>query len=154
MLASASDDETVRLYSAPGGETLARLEGHSINVLSVCFSPDGRTVASGAGDKCIRLWSTECSKTAAPLPLGHSKRVTECALSPDSSLVATGSHDNTARLWRAATGEPVYTFKVRVGGRPWDDACRTPVKEGTRATPTLALPSLMAPRLTLQPVLL
>ena len=32
------------------------LEGHTDNVVSVSFSPDGQTLASGSWDDTIRLW--------------------------------------------------------------------------------------------------
>src|SRR5262249_13572587 len=57
LLASASDDHSVRLWR-PDSDTLVRaLEGHSAKVWSVAFSPDGRLLASASDDHTIRLWS-------------------------------------------------------------------------------------------------
>ncbi len=45
------------------------LAGHTNNVRSVCFSPDGRFLASCSEDETIKLWdveTNECLKTVRP----------------------------------------------------------------------------------------
>jgi len=56
LVASASDDSTVRLWDAGSGAALQTLEGHSRSVCAVAFSPDGKLVASASGDSTVRLW--------------------------------------------------------------------------------------------------
>ena len=56
LVASASDDRTVRLWDAATGAALQTLEGHSGEVRAVTFSPDGKLVASASFDRTVRLW--------------------------------------------------------------------------------------------------
>jgi WD40 repeat protein len=57
MLASASDDETIKLWDAGSGAVLQTLEGHASWVRAVAFSPDGKMLASASDDKTIKLWN-------------------------------------------------------------------------------------------------
>jgi len=59
MVASGSNDHTVRLWDVKTGRGLQTLEGHSDCVQTVVFSPDGQMVASGSRDCTVRLWNAE-----------------------------------------------------------------------------------------------
>jgi WD40 repeat protein len=55
LLASASDDCTVRLWLFPTGTELAQFK-HSDEMFRVAFSVDGRSIFSGGRDKKISQW--------------------------------------------------------------------------------------------------
>lgn len=63
-------DETLRFWDADTGEPLQTLRGHRRGVLSVAFSPDGRTLASGSYDQTIQVWElTPAMPVVEPPPL-------------------------------------------------------------------------------------
>ncbi|MGA9601910.1 MAG: TIR domain-containing protein [Methylocystis sp.] len=103
-IATASYDNTARLWDAASGKQLAVLLGHEDHVFSAVFSPDGGRIATASKDKTARLWDAASRKELAVLR-GHERPVYSAVFSPDGGRIATASLDNTARLWDAATGK-------------------------------------------------
>ncbi|CAD8169032.1 unnamed protein product [Paramecium octaurelia] len=67
----------------------AKLDGHSDDVFSICYSPDGTTLAFGSWDKSIRLWDVKTGQQKAKLD-GHSDSVNSICYSPDGTTLASG----------------------------------------------------------------
>ena len=88
----------MRLWDVETGACVRTLEGHGDWVTSVCFSPDGRRVASGSWDRTVRLWDAETGACVRTLQ-GHDGTVRSVCFSPDGRRLASGSSDRTVRLW-------------------------------------------------------
>ena len=86
LVASGSNDKTVRLWEAASGQARGTLEGHSGWVSTVVFSPDGTLVASGSGDKTVRLWDAASGQARGTLE-GYLGWVDTLVFSPDGKLL-------------------------------------------------------------------
>jgi serine/threonine protein kinase len=90
------------------------LTGHSDSVQSVVYSPDGRYLASGSGDKTIKVSEVATGKQLRTLT-GHSDKVSSVAYSPDGRYLASGSNDKTIKIWEVATGKQLRTLTGHYG---------------------------------------
>ena len=101
--------------------TLAEISAHHITtfphgaaVLSVSFSPDGTSLASGSWDGTVRLWDMATRENVATLD-AHTGEVSAVSFSPDGTLLASGSHDRTIRLWDVVTRQNIATLDAHTG---------------------------------------
>jgi WD40 repeat protein len=94
--------------SAQERKPQATFEGHTEVVRSLCFSPDGKTLASGSDDHSIKLWDVATGQNATTLKEEDPYLWGAVAFSPDGKLLATGGWFNKVKLW------DVRTFKGKV----------------------------------------
>ncbi|KIL56012.1 hypothetical protein M378DRAFT_51282, partial [Amanita muscaria Koide BX008] len=70
-------------------------------IRSVCFSPDGKLLATGAEDKQIRIWDISKKRIVRVFD-GHQQEIYSLDFSLDGRLIVSGSGDKTARIWDMA----------------------------------------------------
>ena len=100
----------VQLWDGPTGMLKQTLGPHGKWVRCLAFSPDGKTLASGAeGDPTVKLWDVRTGKVKRTLE--HRFRVTSVAFSPDGRTLVSVGGDQTGRLWDPQTGKLKRTLK-------------------------------------------
>jgi len=112
------------------------LQGHKGWVMSVAFSPDGKTLVSGGDDGTIRLWDTSGKAIGQPFK-GHEGRVISVAFSPDGKTLVSGGQDGTLRLWNRsgkAIGPPFKGHGGRVNSVAFSPDGKTIVSGGEEGT--------------------
>ena len=110
ILASGSEDTTIRLWNITTSQCLKTLQGHTSWVKSLAFSPNGQLLASGSYDQTVKLWDAltgECLRTLE----GHTNRVWAIAFNTQGTLLASGGEDNLVKLWDVKTGQCLRTLQ-------------------------------------------
>jgi WD40 repeat protein len=119
-LATAGNDQSVRLWNISDVTTEAVLNLHTDNTSGCAFSPDGTLLAAAGSDYSVQLWDVANRSPQRTLS-GHSRRVKGFAFSPDGTLLATAGNDGTVRLWEVPSGRCHCALRVDgpVGALDW-----------------------------------
>lgn len=120
LLATGSDDNTVRLWSLPAGRSRGAALRFRSTVIDVQLSPDGRWLAVGLLDyrtekAALEIWNTGSRRRVRRMADRDSGSAAR--FSPDGRLLAVGSLRGTARVWSTDTWEPVT--RVLTGHTGW-----------------------------------
>lgn len=111
--ASASSDQTIRIWNFDRGELERTLEGHTGTVNSLMYSPDGKSILSGSDDNTARIWNASTGKIEHVLT--HTSAVLSVAYSPDGTKMLTGTKNGQIVLWDAVTYKPIREFTGHAG---------------------------------------
>ncbi|VVA97710.1 unnamed protein product [Arabis nemorensis] len=115
LLASGSDDGTVKLWNINQGVSIGTIKTKA-NVCCVQFPSDsGRSLAFGSADHKVYYYDLRNPKIPLSTMIGHSKTVSYVKF-VDSSTLVSSSTDNTLKLWdlsMSASGvneTPLHSF--------------------------------------------
>ncbi len=94
----ACTDNSLKIWSinSPNPETVLR--GHSDQVVCLQVSPDGKTIASGAFDKCVMLWDYE-KKVKRDILSAYSLPVQSLSWCPNGTDLVSLQTDSELVLW-------------------------------------------------------
>ncbi len=104
---TGTDDNAIHIWDATSHTEISSLNGHTLYVTSIVYSPDGKFLASGSGDHTIRLWDTATDATIRTIQPQNPGLYLALAFSPDGKTLASGGDDGTITLWDIQTGDPI-----------------------------------------------
>src|SRR5205085_3494273 len=87
----------VTVWEVATGKEVRSFAGHAERVGTVAWSPDGRMLATGSGDRTLRLW--EVASGAERAKFAHGGWVRSVAFSPDGRHVAAASPAAPCYVW-------------------------------------------------------
>ncbi len=85
------------------------LNGHTGNLWTSEYSPDGKKIVTASSDNTVRVWDAASGEQLLTLT-GHKEQVRAASFSPDGKEIASLSWDNVIKVWDASTGKLKNTF--------------------------------------------
>ncbi|RKF57901.1 Transcriptional repressor rco-1 [Erysiphe neolycopersici] len=113
-------NRSAQIYDIVTGQKICVLQDETVEAVgdlyirSVCFSPDGRYLATGAEDKLIRVWDI-ASRSIRNTFSGHEQDIYSLDFARDGRTIASGSGDRTVRLWDIEAGHNILTLSIEDG---------------------------------------
>lgn len=106
---------TVLIWDVESGQKLSELRGHSSDLGSVAYSPDGRRLATAAGDGQIKIWDADSGDELLTLSAEGARSFDVLAFHPSGQYLVSGGNDGLVRLWDSA---PITapSFRLAEGG--------------------------------------
>ena len=123
-------NKTTQVFNVETGELVAKLVDDSsspelkeedaassngdLYIRSVCFSPDGKLLATGAEDKLIRIWDL-ATKRIIKVLRGHEQDIYSLDFFPDGDRLVSGSGDRSVRIWSLRSSQCTLTLSIEDG---------------------------------------
>jgi|SRR4051812_23575906 len=134
-LATAGNDDLVRVWDPVTGTRRHTLIGHTKPVWAMAGAPDGSWLATAGHDATVRVWDLTGRRPRMTQTLpGRAVSCPLVRLGPDGPWLATSDDDGTVRIWEPATGRQLHSTAKHAGtvqaaartGRGRSPSTRTP----------------------------
>lgn len=110
LLASGSDDLTVRIWDPLTGELITTLSKHDEPIRNVTFSIDGNWLATASDDKTINIWQVKDWNLVKTIN-AHEDRVRCVRFSNDNKYLISSGNDYKVKIWQTKTWELEKTLE-------------------------------------------
>ncbi|KDQ29067.1 hypothetical protein PLEOSDRAFT_1063820 [Pleurotus ostreatus PC15] len=133
--ATSAEHAVVRIYDTEKYKLVGEpLQGHSLTVTRIAFSPDDRYILSVSRDRSWMLSELQPNGGYAPrvADKSHGRIIWDCAWSDDGEIFATASRDKTVRIW---------SMKDNEGKSKWAPAATIKTNESATSVDLCGLPS-------------
>ncbi|KAI9797738.1 MAG: general transcription repressor [Candelina submexicana] len=113
-------NRAAQIFDVRTGKAVCLLQDETVDksgdlyIRSVCFSPDGQYLATGAEDKQIRVWDI-VNRTIKYTFIGHEQDIYSLDYARDGRHIASGSGDRSVRLWSIETGSQTLELRIEDG---------------------------------------
>lgn len=114
ILASASEDCTIKIWDLESGELERTLKGHTKSINDILFTANGNLLISCSSDLTIKIWDLVNDYKNIKTLYGHDHTVSSISLFGENLISA--SRDKVLKLWDISTGYCTRTF---VGHEDW-----------------------------------
>lgn len=115
LLASCSDDKTVRVWRPFGRLGPITLTGHTHHVYTIKWAPgDRKVLASGAFDYTVRLWDV-MTQSCICVVQKHQQPIYTIGFSPRGKFFVSGGIDNIMNMWRTEDAALVASYDAGSG---------------------------------------
>lgn len=134
VLASASDDESIRIWTMAERRQLRVIEVPDYPVNGVVFAPDAATLFGAVGDRervtqngLVHRWKVATGELVHTFP-EHKRAATAVALTSDGAFLLSTSIDETVNVYSVESGEAIGFY----GGHSRPTNCLVLSADGTR----------------------
>ena len=101
----------LKIWNVADGKLIREIkDAHAETVFAVRFSPDGKQLASAAGDRLIKVFDAQTGEVIRRLA-GHAGQVLGLGWKADGKMLISGGSDNVLKLWDVEQGLPLRTMK-------------------------------------------
>ncbi|KAF3053387.1 proteinral transcription repressor [Didymella keratinophila] len=113
-------NRSAQIFDVETGNPVAHLQDGSLPedgdlyIRSVCFSPNGQYLATGAEDKVIRVWDIQ-TRTIKHQFTGHEQDIYSLDFARNGRIIASGSGDRSVRLWDLESNSQIANFSIEDG---------------------------------------